>query len=116
MKQRSSQLAVKLLHSQFANAFCAHRGEWVWFDNQGDNNSLIITIISWPLKTKRHYPYFYQEKTKKLLMDQHYQLVNTANGKADPANSFDVKIIPSNIRKSGYFNFRFLFWGEVFFL
>ena len=34
-------------------------------------------------------------------MDQHYQLVNMANGKTVPANSFDVKIIPSNIRKTG---------------
>ena len=31
-----SQLAVKLLHSQFENAFSAHRGDWVWFDKQGD--------------------------------------------------------------------------------
>ena len=57
MKQswgRSSQLAVKLLHSQFGNAFSAHRGDWVWLDNQGDTNSLIITIISRPLKTNQH--------------------------------------------------------------
>ena len=57
MKQswgRSSQLAVKLLHSQFGNAFSADRGDWVWFDKQGDTNSLIITIICWPLKTNLH--------------------------------------------------------------
>ena len=57
MKQswgRSSQLAVKLLHSQFGNAFSADRGDWVWFDKQGDTNSLIITIISRPLQTNLH--------------------------------------------------------------
>ena len=50
----SSQLAVKLLHSQFGKVPTEGTGSGLIIKEVLDTNSLIITIISQPLKTNLH--------------------------------------------------------------